>query len=213
MGGFLVFVEQQGGEPRKASLEALTAASRLASGRGDSVAAVLVGPRASSAAGALGRFGARRAFVGEGAAYERDSPDGKAAAIVAATRRADPDTILLAATITGRDVAPRAAASLRAAQASDCTDLKLEGGALRARRPVYAGKAYLLVESNTRPFVCTLRPNVFPVGENPAECAVEPLEGIAPDGGRARARRRRRGEARRRRGPDRRLRGAGAAGP
>jgi len=75
----------------------------------------------------------------------------------------DPAVVLLAATSTGRDLAPRIAAALGAGYAASCTELAVEEGALTAVRPVYAGKAFQKVKVTTPVAVASLRPKNFPV--------------------------------------------------
>ena len=53
--------------------------------------------------------------------------------------------MLFPATAMGKDLAPRAAAKLDAGLASDCIHCELEGGTLKVKRPVYAGKAFATV--------------------------------------------------------------------
>ncbi len=183
MPGVLAIVETRDGVPRKASLEALSAAAQVSATLGGSASAVAAGPGAGRACGDLGRLGARRAFAAEGAAFQRESPDAFAAAVVRAVGACDPDALFFPATSKGKDLAPRVASALGVPQASDCTEILVEGGRIRARRPVYAGKAYLLVEGRARPFVATLRPNVFPVREAPGPCAVETIDVPVPAGG------------------------------
>jgi electron transfer flavoprotein alpha subunit len=57
-----------------------------------------------------------------------------------------PDVVLAAHTPQGKDLAPRLAASLDAALATDCIQVSLASGQVTARRPVYAGKATAEVE-------------------------------------------------------------------
>ncbi len=72
-------------------------------------------------------------------------------------------TILMGATIHGKELAASLSAILEAGLASDCIALESsEDGSLTASRPIYAGKAYssLTLESNKHK-ICTLRTNVF----------------------------------------------------
>jgi len=66
----------------------------------------------------------------------------------------------------GKDLAPRAAARLGTACASDLTRIDVdENGTLRGRRPIYSGKAFARIAmSGAQPAVATLRPNAFPSG-------------------------------------------------
>jgi electron transfer flavoprotein alpha subunit len=79
----------------------------------------------------------------------------------------------------GKDVAPRLAARLDAAFASDCVELSADGGKFSVQRPVYGGKAFTRIALNALPAVVSLRPNSFPVaapGEGKAETVVVPVE-------------------------------------
>ncbi len=72
-------------------------------------------------------------------------------------------TILMGATIHGKELAASLSAALEAGLASDCIALEPnENGSLTARRPVYAGKAYSsLTLEGDKHRICTLRTNVF----------------------------------------------------
>ena len=74
-----------------------------------------------------------------------------------------PYVLLLAANNHGKELASGLAAQLGVGLATDCVSLdhKEEAG-LSATRPVYAGKAYSTVRfKGARPYIITLRPNVF----------------------------------------------------
>jgi electron transfer flavoprotein alpha subunit len=110
--------------------------------------------------------GADRLLACEADFLELYAPEGYAAALADAARSADAAVILVAATLLGRDVAPRAAARLGVGCLSDLVEVApAEGGGLRGRRPVYSGKAIATVSipPDVKPAVATLRPNVFPV--------------------------------------------------
>jgi electron transfer flavoprotein alpha subunit len=76
-----------------------------------------------------------------------------------------PALVLLGATTTGKDLAPRLAARLAVGLASDCTGFAVENGQLRITRPIYAGKAIATVEETQKPYMVTARPNVFAAPE------------------------------------------------
>ena len=56
-----------------------------------------------------------------------------------------PAVVLLPFTAMGKDLAPRVAARFGAGLVSDCVSLAIKDGALEARRPLYAGKAFATV--------------------------------------------------------------------
>jgi len=56
------------------------------------------------------------------------------------------------------------AARLDAGLAADCTGLSVDGGKLKAVRPVYAGKAFATIEFAGAPQIISVRPNVMTLG-------------------------------------------------
>jgi electron transfer flavoprotein alpha subunit len=172
---FLVFIEQRDGKIRKASLEALSLARRLAGGP---VAAVLPGKGVASLAKDLGKYGAGVVYVADRDDLALYSNKGYVGALDAATGKESPNAVLIAATAMGKDVAPRFAARHDVSVLADLMDLRLEGDRLVGWRPVYSGKARAEVDcGNASLQIATTRPNVFPAeAQDAAEPRVETLE-------------------------------------
>ena len=173
---FLVFIEQRDGRIRKASLEALSLARRLSGGP---VSAVLAGKGVTPLAAGLGKYGAAVVHVADRDELALYSNKGYVGALDAASKKENPDAVLLAATAMGKDVAPRFAARNDVSVLADVMDLRLEGDRLVASRPVYSGKARAEVDCGAaRLQVATTRPNVFPAEADEAapEARVEALE-------------------------------------
>src|SRR6266498_1389664 len=104
---FLGFIEQRDGKIRKASLEALSLASKVAGG---SVVAVLPGKGVAGLAGGLGKYGAGVVYVADQDILALYSAKGYVGALDAAATKESPDAVLIAATAMGKDMAPRLAA-------------------------------------------------------------------------------------------------------
>jgi len=68
------------------------------------------------------------------------------------------------------------AAKLAGGLATDCTDVKIDGGKLVCTRPMYAGKCFGEVAFNTTPAMASLRPNVFAAVENAKAGAVTKVD-------------------------------------
>ena len=160
MAGVLVFAEIEGGKLKKASREALSIGRKLAEATGGGVAA-FANDRA--AAEEAGRYGAKKLYV---AAIGPYTTEVYAAALQQAISQMQPSILLLGGTSNGRDLAPRIATRLNAGVASDVDRLQWADGKLRARRPVYSGKAFATVEVSATPAVATTRPNAFPAEES-----------------------------------------------
>jgi electron transfer flavoprotein alpha subunit len=178
----LAVLEQRDGTLRKVSHEVVTGARRLADALGGSVEAVILGAAPAAGADLLGRFGADRVLTLTHAAFSRYAPEESAQTIAARARAGGYAAILMAATATGKDLAPRVAAKLGVPLAADVTDLAVEGGNVVATRPVYAGKALLRVGVTARPAVVSLRPSVFTPVERPrpGTLVAEPAGELAP---------------------------------
>jgi electron transfer flavoprotein alpha subunit len=168
VGVILTFAEQRDGRLRRASLETVSEARRLAGPLAASVTAVVIGPGSEALAAELTAQGADRVVVFDDPAFGSYATESYARALAQATSEAKPSVVLVPFTAMGKDLAPRVAARIGAGLASDCVALEAKDGRLVARRPMYAGKAYATVEWAGEPQIATLRPNVFPLGPKDA---------------------------------------------
>jgi electron transfer flavoprotein alpha subunit len=176
MAGILVFVEQRGGEVRKASLQALSEAKR----QGGAVSAVLPGSGVGDAAAGLGAWGADKIYVADDANLGLYSAEGYTEAVVKAVEQEQPSAVFLACTAMGRDLAPRVAARLGVGAIPDAVGLTLDGDSFKVRRPVYSGKAFATADTaGNSPQVISLRPNVFAAEEASGEGEVVALDGLS----------------------------------
>ena len=182
----LTFAEQRDGKLRRASLEVVSEARRLAGPLGAAVTAVVVGPGSEGLAGELASYGADRAIVFDDAAFGTYATEAWARAVAQAIADTRASVVLVPFTALGKDLAPRVAAKVGAGLASDCVSFELRDGKLTARRPVYAGKAYATVEWAGEPRVATLRPNVFPLGPPDASRKAEVAKATVETASRAR---------------------------
>jgi electron transfer flavoprotein alpha subunit len=180
----LAVVEQRDGALRKVSHEVVTAARRLADAIGSRMDAFVLGAGAVAGSDQLGRFGADAVITATHPGLGRYAPEGYAQVIATQARAGGYDAVLLAASATGRDLAPRVAAKLGVPLAADVTDVAVADGALIATRPVYAGKALLKVKVTPRPAVLSLRPSVFTPVERPRPGTAESVSVEVPEGGR-----------------------------
>ncbi len=88
----------------------------------------------------------------------------------------DPAIVLFGASVQGKDLSARVAAKLATGLATDCTDVKIDGGKLVCTRPMYAGKCFGEVVIDAMPQIASLRPNVFPAAENAKAGAVTKVD-------------------------------------
>jgi electron transfer flavoprotein alpha subunit len=159
MAGVLVVTEIKDGKLKKVSREALTIGRKLAEAAGGDLAAFATDRAAAADAG---KAGAKKVYVANAGDYNTET---YTAAVVAAIQQAQATIVLFGGTSNGRDLAPRVAARLNVGVASDVDRLEFTDGKLRARRPVYSGKAFATVDVSGMPAIATTRPNAFPAEE------------------------------------------------
>jgi len=113
------------------------------------------------------KYGADKVFVVDNPALEPYTTGAHVQAVAQVVKDQDPAILLAAASAQGKDLSAALVGKFATGMATDCTDLKLDGGKLVAIRPMYAGKCYGEVVISTDPQMASLRPNVFPM----VECA------------------------------------------
>jgi electron transfer flavoprotein alpha subunit len=164
--GVWIVAEQRDGALRKVSFELASTARKLADELGDEVCAVLLGSGVEGLAPELGKYGVDKVYVADDAVFEPYSTDAYAAAVTKVVKENDPAILLLAASVLGKDLSSRLVGKLATGMASDCVEVRIDGGKLVAKRPIYAGKAFGEVSISGSPQMAQLRPNVFPAAEN-----------------------------------------------
>src|SRR5438094_9121433 len=164
-GPILVFAESSGREFRKSAFESVTEARRLAELSKTEVHALSIGHGVKDQASSLGKFGADKVSVADEESLKLFHPDLYRQIALDLAKKINPSVILLPATSTGKDLAPRLAIHLNTVVAIECTELEIRDDELIATRPAYAGKVLLKVKMRGNPKVATLRPNVFTAKE------------------------------------------------
>jgi electron transfer flavoprotein alpha subunit len=148
---------------------ALTAASRIGGG----VEVLVAGKAAGGAADAAARLaGVRRVLLVEGDAFEHRLAEPTAALIVELSK--DYDTIVAAATASGKNVLPRVAALLDVMQVSEVVEVV---SADTFKRPIYAGNALQTVQTTDAKKVLTVRTAGFESAAS--QDAAAPIEAVA----------------------------------
>jgi electron transfer flavoprotein alpha subunit len=176
MANVLAILEQRNGTLRKGAAELLAAARQLADGMGGNVDAIVFGDATVGGLDALGAAGADRVRTVTDAAFAQYAPEGIVATVKAVA--GEYGAILVAATATGKDLAPRIAAAIGAPCGMDVTAVSANGGAVRVVRPVYAGKAIQTLDLAGTPVVA-VRPGAYPAVQAGKAGGVEPLAATA----------------------------------
>lgn len=142
--GILVYIEASEGKPAGAGLELLTAAKAV----GTAADAVLVGKDLDDAAAVVAASGAATVSV-----VEADDPTEDYLTAVLSTLGADEDLVLVAASATGKAIAPRIAARLDAGIVTDATSITAVDGGYEFTRPAFGGTVIEKLKSNGKTVV------------------------------------------------------------
>lgn len=182
----LVVAEIRDGALKKISLEMLGEGRNIADQLGGDVQAVALGHGVADVATTLAHYGAQKIFVADDPSLENYTAEGYTNVLANLVKQTRPALVLLGATTAGKDLAPRLAARLAVGLASDCTGFAVQDGEVLMTRPIYAGKAIATIKEAGRPYMATIRPNIFAAPEADTSRAAE-VENIPADAGEIRA--------------------------
>ena len=160
-----VFAEQEGGVLSGTTFELLAKAHDLKAKLGgtDAVVAVLLGSGVAGLAPTLFAYGAEKVIVAENDALAQYSARPYEKALVQLCEKRKPSIFLFAASVQGRDVAPRVMCSLRTGLTADAIDLDVdEEGTFVQTTPNFGGNilSHIAIPEK-RPQMVTVHPRVF----------------------------------------------------
>jgi len=178
-----VFIETDSeGNAKSAGLELLNPGKSLAAAQGGRLTGVIIGCHTEAAAEAAAAYGADALILVEGEEYRQYTTDAYANAFSQLIEKYQPESILIGATVNGRDLAPRVASRIKTGLTADCTSLEYdeESGNIAWTRPAFGGNLMArILCPNHRPQIGTVRPGVFkkadPVPDHKAEIIREPI--------------------------------------
>lgn len=160
-----VFAEQEDGVLSDTTFELLAKAHDLKAKLGgtDAVVAVLLGSGVAGLAPTLFAYGAEKVIVAENDALAQYSARPYEKALVQLCEKRKPSIFLFAASVQGRDVAPRVMCSLRTGLTADAIDLDVdEEGTFVQTTPNFGGNilSHIAIPEK-RPQMVTVHPRVF----------------------------------------------------
>ena len=158
MSNVLVYGEHAHGSVPKATAIAVAAAKVLAGQQGGQTIIAVLGSSTGDVAKQAAALGADKVVTIEDAALEHTLADTTTSALKGAVEATGATTVVFAATSKGKDIAPRLAAALDAAIASDITGINEDGSFVR---PTYAGNAFATVELAGGTKVVSVRTTAF----------------------------------------------------
>jgi electron transfer flavoprotein alpha subunit len=173
----LIFAEHRDNQLKKITLENIALAKKL----GLPFEVAVIGQGLEHFASVLAGHGASKVVFYKNDRLQKYSPDGYARALADAVSRQAADILLLGATATGKDLAPRVSVILNAALATDCTRVELDGNNLKLIRPMYAGKVLATIRLTSPVKIVTVRPNIYSVTPSPVTAETETVQTESTD--------------------------------
>jgi electron transfer flavoprotein alpha subunit len=170
----LVIAEHDNASIKPATLNTVTAAAQC----GGEVHVLVAGLNAGAAAQAASQIaGVSRVIHVDGAHFEHGLAENMAAQVLALAPAYS--HILFPATASGKNIAPRVAATLDVGQISDITKVESPD---TFERPIYAGNAIATVQSLDAVKVITVRTTGFDAAAAGGSAAIDVLSGVADSG-------------------------------
>ena len=172
MSKVLVFAEQRDGELKKIAFENLSLGKKLSTDLGLEMIAVLIGNNISGLGEQLGKYGASKVIACQNDALGLYQAEAYAKILSEVVKDQNASIVVMGSTLMGKDLAPRVAARLDAALATDCISVEALSGDLKIIRPMYAGKVRATIRLKSDIKILTIRPNVYLADENPVSADV-----------------------------------------
>ncbi len=181
-GDILIYVEHEGGQPKRTALEAASKAAELSGSLSSGVAAVGLGRGAAGLADRLGQFGVDTLYVSEDEVFDQYLTEPAVEALAQVVDQQRPICILFPDTADSKDIASRLAVRLQSGLVAAVVDLVPHDGRLDAIETIFGGNYTTDVECREgATAVYLVRPNAFTPTENLKSTTVQPLDVAIPD--------------------------------
>jgi electron transfer flavoprotein alpha subunit len=172
----IVLVEHSQGVFKKKSLEAVQYGARIAKDLNTTCTAVAAGNVDDAAMAALGQYGATKVLHTTDARLDNFDSRAYTKTMIAAAQKEGAKVIICLHDTTGKAVAPRVAARLKAGiVAGAVSNPDLVKGFV-VKKTVFSGKAFAFVNITSDVKVVTLMPNTFQVVKGDGTATVEKLD-------------------------------------
>lgn len=160
-----VLIEQnRDGTARSVSIQLLTPGRRIADQCGGTLTAVILGGDTGKCAEEVSLYGVDRIITADNVRLKAMEAEAFAEAVDQLARKYRPEAILIGATVSGREIAPRIACRLKTGLTADCTDIAFDAELRKIiwTRPAYGGN--LMAEiycPRSLPQMGTVRSGIF----------------------------------------------------
>lgn len=168
----LIFGEIDNGDIKKTSQEAIYYGAQVAKQLGTSAKVVAIGAATSDALAKAGNYGVGAVLHSNDAQLSTQNPMAYASVLAAAAESEGATVIVLAKTSLGDSIAARLAGKLKAALASNVTDLPDLSNGFMVKRSIYTGKAFAKTVLNADKKILSIKKNAVEVHTSDEVAAV-----------------------------------------
>lgn len=172
----LVLAEHTQGNFKKKTFEAVQYAAGIAQANGGTTTALVLGKVDDASLSQLGAYGAQKVVHIADARLDNLNAKAYTKALAAAAEKEGAKIIVTSHDVTGKAVAPRLAARLKAGLVAGALTMPDTINGFSIKKAVFSGKAFAHVNITSDIKVITLMPNTFPVKKGDSTASIEKLD-------------------------------------
>ena len=173
----LVFANSYGGSIHKNSFEALVYGKQIANKMSTNVVAAVFGP--ADNINELGEYGAGKVLHYASNSFQNFDPKSITDALASAADKQSASVVVFSHDYSGKSLAPRLSARLKAGLVSGAVELPNMDGTFSVKKAVFSGKAFAEVEIHTDKKIVSLLPNSIDVVKGSGSASVETIDEAA----------------------------------
>lgn len=175
----LIFIDHSEGVVKKNSLEALSYGAKLATMMGTDANGLLLGTIKEDPA-SLGKYGIKKLYHVSDASLDQLDAQVFTEVIGSAVTQTNSTVLVLSNNITGKTIAPRISAKLKAGLVAGAVALPDLSHGFVVKKNVFSGKAFAHISVDTAVKLIAVNPNAYPVVATEGTAQVEALQITVP---------------------------------
>jgi len=177
----LVYAETWEGKFKKPSFEAMTYAFELAKNTNDTVTAVVIGPATDDELKKAGEYGCTKVLHANDGRYSAFCPSAYTAVMADCVTSENAKTIIFSQTYSGKSVAPRLAAKLKAGLVSGAIALPATTSPFVVRKKCFSSKGFTDVEVSSDIKIISVFPNAHHIAANDVNTSIQVVSPAVAD--------------------------------
>jgi electron transfer flavoprotein alpha subunit len=175
----IIFVDQADAAIKKHSFEALSYGAKLAEFMGQEAAGIVLG-NVNDDLSSLGKYGVKKIYQLNKAAFDHLDTEVFTEVMAEVVQQTGATVIIFSNSLTGKAVASRLSARLKAGLVSGAVALPDLSNGFVVKKNVFSGKAFAYVSVNTAIKIIALNPNSYTVSVGEGSAIITALEITVP---------------------------------